>query len=237
VKVNMTSSISDDGLPAFTKTQNSHDNGTEEDSHPDTDSNPGFDSAFDSDSKSSSKSHDDLHALLDNEPEIFPDTVSFGNESPASPDMKSDLGRDPDSLNALDASSIPKAKTTALPDDVPESIVSNSPSTDSTGDSITALLDGTFTAPDDNPTVTHFASVSDDPMTRSVSAATMMALPKPRPPPSPPATLMPLTSTVPHPSVMPSLSSSISSGAFRIKVISREGAIIALFVAAIAAFL
>ena len=50
MKVNISS---DDEPPAFTNTQDSHDNGTMGDSHSDTDSNLDFDSVFDSDSNSS----------------------------------------------------------------------------------------------------------------------------------------------------------------------------------------
>jgi len=135
-------------------------------------------------------------------------------------------------MNCIQAQ-IQKAKTTASGNDAFESITSNGPSTDFIGDSTTALLEDNFTASDDTLSTTNFASVSDDPMTWSVSPATMVALPKPYPPPSPPVTMMPLTSTVPHPSVIPPLSTSIGSGASRMKVISCERAIIALFVGAI----
>lgn len=87
-------------------------------------------------------------------------------------------------MNCIQAQ-IQKAKITASGNDVFESITSNGPSTDFIGDSTTALLEDNFTASDDTLSTTNFASVSDDPMTWSVSPATMVALPKPYPPPSP----------------------------------------------------
>ena len=100
MKVNISS---DDEPPAFTNTQDSHDNGTMGDSHSDTDSNLDFDSVFDSDSNSSSKSHDDPDAPLDNEP-----------ESSASPDTKSDAGHNPGSSNELYTGSNPKSENNSI---------------------------------------------------------------------------------------------------------------------------